>query len=162
MREYEMKLSWIKYLIVGVILVVIIFFSSIVIFNVVINKIPLPGMERQLLYEPISGFNYSLTYLNNVSANDHERSFLLSEDQAWEYAWSFYHNKKGMTLFLPLEKRSLGLHRLTDQQNHQYTVWGFNVIQNDHSVFFITGCTKGGIIDIDAYSGNILSFSEEC
>lgn len=157
-----MKLSWIKYLVVGLILAGIIIFSSIVIFNIVINKIPLPGQEKQLPYEPISGFNYSLKYSNKVPANDPERDYLLTEDQAWEYAWSFYHNKQGMTLFLPLEKRSVGLHRFTDQQNNQYTVWAFNVIQNDHRVYFFTGCNKGGIINIDAYTGNILSFSEVC
>lgn len=155
-----MKSSWVKYLVALVVLAGIILFSSIVIFNIVINKIPLPGFERQLPPEPTSGFNYSLKYSSKVTADDPVRNSLLTENQAWDYAWSFYHNKQGMTILLPLEKRSLGLFRFTDQQNNQYTVWTFNVIQNDHRIYFYTGLNTGGIISIDAYTGNILSFDE--
>jgi hypothetical protein len=157
-----MKLSWIKFLIAGVVLAIVIIFSSIVLFNIVINKIPLPGFEKSIPIEPISGFNSSLHYLDQVAPHDPVRKDLLTEDQAWGYAWPFFHNKNGITLFLPMEKRSLGLHKLIDSENNQYLVWAFDVMQNDYRVYFITGCTHGGTIDIDANTGKILSFTEVC
>ena len=52
-----MKISWIKYLIVGIILTIIIFYSSIAIYNFVVNNVPLMDTEKCLSYEPVSGFN---------------------------------------------------------------------------------------------------------
>jgi hypothetical protein len=155
-----MKFSLIKKLVAMTILAGIIFFFSIVLTNILINKIPLPGTEVKLSPDSISGFNYSLKFLNKVVADDPERNHLLTEDKAWEHAWSYYHEKQGMTIVLPLEKRNLGLSRFSDRQNVQYTAWCFNVIQNDHRLYFYTGFKRGGIICIDAYSGNVLSFDE--
>jgi hypothetical protein len=65
-----MKLRWILYLIAGIVLVVIAIFSYIVITNIVVNKIPPPGMEQHLPADTITGFNYSIENAEKIAPDD--------------------------------------------------------------------------------------------
>lgn len=123
-----MKLQWIKYLIAGIILAAIIILPAIAFLNVVVYKIPVFGPDKPTTLPELNTVSRPIQF-TNITINDPVRSNLLTEDQAWEYTCAFLHDQVGFRIFLPMEKRNGGLHKVIDDKGNQYLTWDFSVEQ---------------------------------
>jgi hypothetical protein len=155
------KLSLAKILAKGFIVLVIGAILWIPLYNIFINKVPVPGLEKQLPFDRNCTYNNTLHYLSKVDPDDPVWHEVISENQASGYAWAFFQNRCNITVFLPLERGQTGLHRMNDGQGNEYVVWSFYVMQiaqGPGNLF--GGIYRRGSLWIDAHSGTILSFIE--
>jgi hypothetical protein len=149
-----MKLHGIKYLIVGMLLVTLIVFSAMGIYNVIIYKIPVIGPEIPNPYPKLLN-TYSLpANYTSIALDDPVRETLLTEDQAWGYTWKFLQQEDNFKIFLPMEKSSGFLKQITDGKGNKYQVWAIYVRQN--SFKFLQDETRGGTLYVDAHDGRVL------
>lgn len=84
-----MNLRWIKYLIIGLILAGVIILAGVALFNVVVNKIPIFGSDKPTALPQLNTKNRPVNF-TEIAIDDLVRENLLTEDQAWEYAWAYY------------------------------------------------------------------------
>jgi hypothetical protein len=150
-----MRLRTILSLIVGIIVLIpVIFFSSTVISNITMYKIPLFGPDHSGPYPaPLDSYPANNT---NIAADDPVRHTLISEDQAWGDTWPFLRDKMGFTIFLPIERRNYGLSHIVDDKGAEYDVWEFYVAQQEYRISSGFSYYDGGVIYIDAHDGHIL------
>jgi len=80
------------------------------------------------------------------------RSFALTEDQAWIFAEDFL-EKAGIANIQASEVIPLGQSIWTDKENNQDVVWSFRV---DRAT---SGVNKGGIIRVNAYDGDVVDYT---
>ena len=153
-----MKLHWIKYLIVGVILTGIIILPAIALFNVVVYNVPVFGPDKPTTLPEL---NTKSRLINDteIAIDDPMRKNLLSEDQAWEYTWAFLHDRIGFEIFLPMYKHSAGLHKVIDDKGNQYLVWVFSVEQGKRPFLLYKEYILGGVIYVDAHDGHVLWYA---
>lgn len=71
----------------------------------------------------------------------------------------FLHDQVGFRIFLPMEKRNGGLHKVIDDKGNQYLTWDFSVEQGKRPFLVNQEFTLGGIIFIDAHDGYVLRYS---
>jgi len=153
-----MKLHWIKYLIVGVILTGIIILPAIALFNVVVYNVPVFGPDKPTTLPELNTISRPIQF-TAIAIDDPLRSNLLTEDQAWEYTWAFLHDQVGFRIFLPMDKHNGGLHKVIDDKGNQYLTWDFSVEQGKRPFLIYQDYTLGGIIFIDAHDGHVLWYS---
>lgn len=136
------------------VLIILIIFSSIGIYNMNMSKIPIIGPDILNPYPKLLN-TYSLpANYTSIALDDPVRENLLTEDQAWGYAWGFLRDRDNFKIFLPFEKYSPGLQRITDDSGNNYLVWVFGARQNSYP--FFQDETHGGMIIVDAQNGTIL------
>ena len=153
-----MKLHWIKYLIVGIILTGIIILPAIALFNVVVYKIPFLGPEKPTTL-PELNTKSRLVNDTKIAIDDPVRDDLLTEDQAWEYTWAFLHDRVGFKIFLPMEKSTAGLRQIVDDKGNKYLAWDFYARQGERPFLVYEEFILGGVIFIDAYDGHVLWYA---
>jgi len=153
-----MKLHWIKYLIVGVILTGIIILPAIALFNVMVYNIPVFGPDKPTTL-PELNTKSRLVNGTGIAIDDPVRKNLLTEDQAWEYTWAFLHDRVGFKIFLPMEKRNGILKRIVDDKGNEYLTWIFSVEQGKRPFLVYKEYTLGGVIYVDAHDGHVLWYA---
>lgn len=105
-----------------------------------LTDVPVVTVSRQ-----IPRFYGTVTYGSN-------RSFALTEDQAWTFAED-YLAKAGVTSIQAYEVVPLGQSIRKDAADNQDVVWSFRVDRIE------SGVNKGGIITIDAYTGEVVEYA---
>ena len=105
-----------------------------------LTDVPVVTVSRQ-----IPRFYGTVTYGFN-------RSFALTEDQAWTFAED-YLAKAGVTSIQAYEVVPLGQSIRKDAADNQDVVWSFRVDRIE------SGVNKGGIITIDAYTGEVVEYA---
>ena len=150
-----MKLHWIKYLVAGIILTGIIILPAIAFFNVVVYKIPVFGPDKPTTLPELNTKSRPIQF-TAVAIDDPVRKNLLTEDQAWEYAWAFLHDRVGFKIFLPMEKRNGILNKIVDDKGNQYLAWDFFIKQKECPFLIYEQFNLGGNIYIDAHDGHVL------
>jgi hypothetical protein len=153
-----MKLHWIKYLIVGVILTGIIILPAIALFNVVVYNVPVFGPDKPTTLPELNTISRPIQF-STVAIDDPVRKNLLTEDQAWECTWAFLHDRIGFKIFLPMYKHSAGLHKVIDDKGNQYLTWVFSVDQEKRPFLVYKEYLLGGVIFIDAHDGHVLWYA---
>jgi len=154
-----MGLRRISYLIAGLMMLIVLMFCSIMVYNIAINKVPLYGLEKQRevvasYVEPNYHLNPSfLTEIVTIPSEDPIRNRVMTEDESWTYAWAFLSYERGLKLYGPFEKKTYGLSYLSIENKTPVPVWEFYVKQNFPSIF-----TNGGWLYVNAYSGEIVFF----
>ncbi len=151
-----MKSRWIIYLLAGVLIAGLLIFSTYVMYNVVVYKVPVLGPKIPNPYpSPLN--HYQLVPVNHtgISADDPIRKDLLTENEAWEYAWVISQQHCKYKIFLPLEEKTpKGLSRVTDNKGNSYVTWEFYLRQNEFP--FLQSYTHSDTIYVDAHDGRVL------
>jgi hypothetical protein len=78
---------------------------------------------------------------------------ILSKSQAWSYAES-YLQKRGLINIQPGEVKAYNPHIFIDEDKKQELIWTFEINRTG-----LYGIQLGGIIFIDAYNGDVLSYA---
>ncbi len=153
-----MKLRWIKFLTAGLLLIYLLIFSAITIYNMVAYQIPVFGPDKPTTLPELNAKS-RLVNDTNIAIDDPMRKNLLTEEQAWEYTWAFLHDRVGFKIFLPMYKHSAGLHRVIDDKGNQYLTWVFSVEQEKRPYLVFKEYTLGGVIYVDANDGHVLWYA---
>lgn len=143
---------------IGILLITIVLFSAIAVYNVFVYKIPVFDLQKSTALPELNAVSRPVTF-TDIAADDPVRSTLLTDDEAWAYSWAFLHDKIGFSVFMPMEKRGLGLYQVTDDHDNQYYVWGFSVKQQERPLLIFPRFTLGGEVFIDAQDGQVLWYA---
>lgn len=136
----------------------IILFSAIAIFNVLAYKIPIFDSQKTTTLPQLNTVSRPV-FFTDIAADDPVRDTLLTEDDAWAYTWAYLHDRIGFSVFLPMEKRCMGLYLVTDDHDNQYYVWEFSVKQQERPLLIFPRFTLGGEVFIDAQDGRVLWYA---
>jgi hypothetical protein len=155
-----MNVRRIGYLVAGIVLTAVIAVSAIAIYNIAVYKIPLsgqpapsgPGSDKYLEMG-------ELVNITPVAPDDPVREHLITEDQAWNFAWAFLHDKEGITIFLPMRKGSVELEHVVDNTGTEYFAWRFYLDQEKLPFTWSLPRIAGGLLFIDAANGEVLKYS---
>jgi hypothetical protein len=79
-----MDLRWIKYIIAGILLTVIIIFSAIAIYNIIFFKIPVSGTPIPMALPELNTVSRPVNF-TDIASDDPVRQTLLTEDHAWDH-----------------------------------------------------------------------------
>jgi hypothetical protein len=116
-----------------------------------LQQFPVSTLETQnkTVTTPTSGKVIVTPHFNGTISYSSNRSFALTEDQAWRYAEVFF-EKHGIRDIQSSEVRPLGQFMWTFENKSQTMTWGFQVnrIQSKANI--------GGTITIDAYDGHVI------
>jgi hypothetical protein len=153
-----MKVHWTIYLVAGILLTCVLMISAIGIYNMVIYKIPLSGQQIQTTLPELNTVSRPVN-VTTIAPDDPIREQLFTEDEAWDHAWAFLHDRIGFSVFLPIEKQSNGLHQVTDDLGNQYVAWEFSVMQKERPFIIFSRFTRGGEIFIDARDGHVIWYA---
>jgi hypothetical protein len=151
-----MKSRMIFYIVLGGLVVCALLLMTFLLYNVVVFKIPILGPEMPSPYpNPLN--TYGLVPVNHteIPPDASLRNELITEDQAWEYAWAGLQEHGEYKNIVPLsEKTTMGLNEVIDNNGNKYLSWKFFLHQNKFPI--LQKQLQMGIVYVDARDGHIL------